>query len=335
MLRQARLTLIRVTVMLSAVTIVPCMLASSGACQYAYLDTNEDTYATGLDVLRADSINVVDVWLDTDSNGDGSPARGSSEENELMTFNSYEIILRAEGGTVEFGTFTNLQPTMQHAVDSHKNDTEMHVGFVGMEILPPGKYHLGRVAVRVTGGSPSLSFGSHSIVDPHAHTSFGSKWLGIDDDNTLKLSDGSASASSQAGSVRAENDAEREAYRRSLKGDWKDTSTLRAATAQIAGSFQSSKDPTRVAFGAWVEGTGKDLKLRVSTTRVGQLRMSLFDVRGRLVKSANFGGAVAGGVYEWNLGPGSNTRKGISSGVYFYRVTAEEGTKQGRVVLVR
>jgi hypothetical protein len=154
--------------------------------QYLYLDANGDGVHTASDALSPGAPTTIDVWIDTDSNRDGSPAVCPSGDGDL-TINSYEVILRAANGTVAWGSFTNLQPDFVTSFGQSSSTTDLYAGFGGGVILPPGLYHLATLQVSIASGTPSLAVGSSTPLGSTFLTSFGSRCSGNDLDNTLKL----------------------------------------------------------------------------------------------------------------------------------------------------
>jgi len=73
------------------------------ACaQYMYLDAGGDGSSTSADSVRAPGKTVVDVWLRTDQNRDGSAVHCASGESRALAY-SYEFNLEAIGGTLSWG----------------------------------------------------------------------------------------------------------------------------------------------------------------------------------------------------------------------------------------
>jgi hypothetical protein len=286
-----------------------------------YLDGNGDGASSSQDVVTTAGVSTVDIWIETDRNANGAAARTSVERSNL-TINSYEFILNAEGGRVKFVGFVNQQPTMNLQIETTSSDTEFHTGFAGAEILPPGKYLLGSLSYQVIEGSPKLVFAATSSLDPRAHTSFGSKLRGMDEDNTLKLS------SPQTLTASAESHG-------TVAGDWTDTGFLgqSAVTPQMAaGMAWKSAD---ALFSARIVGSGQagSLSLRVTTTKPGPVKVNLFDVTGRLVRSLS-DGHLSARTHEFMF-EGTRDSRRLSAGVYFYRVQSSEGELTGRFVIVR
>jgi len=303
---------------LGAIATLTALLSGPRAeAQYLYLDADGDGRATASDQVRMDGDHTVEVWLQTDTGPDGSPARASADRS-LLTINSYEFILQAQGGKVQFGEYTNLQPTMDLPLTQGRSSTEIHVGFAGSEILPPGKYHLGTLHYRVTEGTPSLSFASSSTLDGTFGTSFGSRYEGLDGDNTLKLgvSSGAATRTKQP----------------AASGDWSDASGLSADADAVSKAAAANSPPTARFGAAIVRRQNGALALRVSTTRPGAYVVRVFDVRGRLVQSLQ--GNPEPSSQEFELGIGSRGHA-IAAGVYFYRLSAPEGKLEGRFVLMK
>src|SRR5881409_745642 len=81
---------------------------SQSRAQYLFADTNGDGVSTTADRLNPTGEKSVTIWLQTDRNKDGSPARNSVDPSRPLTFFSYEFILHATDGTIKWGTYTNL-----------------------------------------------------------------------------------------------------------------------------------------------------------------------------------------------------------------------------------
>lgn len=162
------------------------LLAAPATAQYIYLDANGDGVNTSADLLSATGTTTLDVWLSTDKMRDGSAA--ACPTGEELTINTYEFILRATNGQMNWGSYTNLIVDNTLSFGLGSSATEYHNGFGGGPILAPGTYHLGTLQVSVALGTPSLSFASSSpTVSPYYFTSFGSQCPGVDFDNTMKF----------------------------------------------------------------------------------------------------------------------------------------------------
>jgi len=166
------------------VGVVAALAISSPAySQYMYIDTNNDGICDATDVLTPSSTSV-DVWLDTDSNGDGSPATCNTGP-ENLTMNSYEFFLRADGA-LTYGAWTDNQ-AFGTDFGTTNAGTDMYIGRGGAAVLPPGLYKLGSLAISGVGASTSLSIIAASTVNPVGFTSFGTECFGNDFDNTYKV----------------------------------------------------------------------------------------------------------------------------------------------------
>jgi hypothetical protein len=164
---------------------VVAALAISGPAysQYMYLDVNGDQICDATDVLTP-STTSVDVWLDTDSNGDGSPAACNSG-SENLTMNSYEFFLHADGA-VTYGAWADNQ-AFGTDFGTTSAGADAYIGRGGAAALAAGLYKLGTLALSGVGASTSLSIIATSSVNPVGFTSFGSECFGNDFDNTYKL----------------------------------------------------------------------------------------------------------------------------------------------------
>lgn len=160
--------------------------AGTAQAQYLYLDADGDGVHTAADRLNAGT-TTMDLWIRTNLNRDGSPATCSSAPGTSLTINSYEFILKAAGGTVSWDSFDNLQADFTTDLGTASDPTEIHTGFGGGTLLPPGTYKLGTLTVTILSGSPSLQFATTSNLSGVFLTSFGSQCPGAEFDNTLRL----------------------------------------------------------------------------------------------------------------------------------------------------
>ena len=130
---------------------------------------------------------TVDVWIDTDTNRDGSPGICPTADGAL-TINSYVINLKATGGAVSYANFVNQRPAATTTLQPFNSDqTEMTVGRGGGQIDPPGTYKLMTVTITGLSGSPMIDIAAQSTLQVVDLTRFGSKCSGNDFDNTMKL----------------------------------------------------------------------------------------------------------------------------------------------------
>jgi len=293
------------------------MLLVSGAAsaQYIFLDANGDGANSSEDCLKHDAPTTVDVWLVTNSNRDGSAVRGLASKVPMSVF-SYEFVLRAEGGEVEWGEYENLQRTMTVEFKRRENPREVYVGYGGLTRLEPGRYRLGRLRVNVMTGNPSLRFASEAAMDPSLWTSFGSENPGIEEDHTIRFG------------PLADNSVRREARR-----EWSDSDGIRSEASNMAAALQRPDGPELHAsiVQDWPNGA---TMLRVSTTRQGPLKASLFDVRGRLVGRLIEESNAMPGVRSVELGAHRGQGDRLPSGIYFYRVSSVTAEIHGKVVLL-
>ena len=161
-------------------------LTSTARAQYIYLDANGDGFNTTADVLNPSGTTTIDVWLRTNAMRDGSQGICSSDDGEL-SLRSYELVLRAQGGTLTWGSYTNRIAEFTSTVGAQYDATEYHNGFFGPDSLLPGTYLLGTLVVSVASGNPSLVPAAQTSLSSSFHTAFGSACSGLDYDNVLKL----------------------------------------------------------------------------------------------------------------------------------------------------
>ena len=98
---------------------------------------------------------------------------------------------------------------------------------------------------------------------------------------------------------------------------------LALGAAQGSGARLATKNPSRA---------GATLALRIS--RPGDVRVQLFDVRGRLVRTIDEGKYPAGErLVRWN---GQDDHgKQVGSGIYFFRVESPDGIEKQRIAVLR
>jgi len=154
--------------------------------QYMYLDSNGNGVHDIGDQVSGAGSTTVDVWLDTDSNRDGA-AVACSTGGQPINITSYTVCLKAIGGGVSWGAFTNQRPTFTSAFQVASDSTSYHNGFGGTSPLTPGAYKLATITFSVTSGTPSVTITPLLSIGGDLITSFGSECLGLDFDNTLKL----------------------------------------------------------------------------------------------------------------------------------------------------
>jgi len=165
---------------------VALVLAPPASAQYLYLDSNGDGVPTAADVLAPTGTTTVDIYLSTDHNRDGSTATCVTGDGNL-TINSYEFILKAQHGTVTWGTFTNLIAAFNVSLGLASSSTDYHNGFGSGTILSPGLYHLGTLQITAATGTPNIVVAASTSLNGGYLTSFGSQCSGNDFDNTMKL----------------------------------------------------------------------------------------------------------------------------------------------------
>ena len=168
-----------------SVLLVVLALPAPSSAQYMFLDVDGDGVRTAADVVNPTGPTILEVWLRTDTNRNGSPASCVSLDGEL-TINQYEFILHATNGTLAWTAFVNRQ-AMGVNLGVGSSPTDYHNGYGGGAILPPGTYHLASVTVEVATGTPSISIEPATPLSGVFLTGFGSRCSGNDMDNLLKL----------------------------------------------------------------------------------------------------------------------------------------------------
>lgn len=160
--------------------------------QYMFLDANGDGVNDDSDRIDQSGATTLDLWVDTAKNRDGSAVTCDTDPNSGVTVFSWEIVLRAVGGTLEWGPLDNILAISPlracFATDSDTTDPVWyHNGWGGYYVSDPGRYHLARFSVRVLTGNPSIIFVPLNPSQPNDLTSLGTLCLAREQDNTYKL----------------------------------------------------------------------------------------------------------------------------------------------------
>ena len=165
--------------------LVSCMCSyRTAVAQYLFIDTDGDSTHTLADHLQVNSPTRLDVWLQTDRNRDGSAVVcGTASAVSLLT---YEILLRATGGSVVWGNYVNEQTSMNRLALA-RSSSDLYVAFGGVTPLQPGKYKLGWLDVTALAASVSVGFCVSTQLSGEFTTAFGSECAGVDGDHTMQL----------------------------------------------------------------------------------------------------------------------------------------------------
>jgi len=297
-------------IILACALVLTILAPSNLRAQYLYMDSNGNGIHDSGDRVKKKGTTTVDVYLISNANRNGSVATCDNNwvtpeypgSTPLQVF-SGSLAFKAVGGTVTWGEFTRFPETFFFVYSLMSTDTEHHV-FVsskpGEGWLEPGRVYLGRLEVRVASGAPSLEF------EPEIHradgntetTSFGSRCLGYDFDNTYKLG-----------------------------SDFNDTDGLAApgspSSVSSAGAVVVSPNPMNPTA-----------KFAFATSRTGPVRVQLFDVRGQLARTV-VDAVMPAGSHEVILDGKDNHGRGLGSGVYLYRLESADGMSVGRLTIMR
>ena len=295
--------LIRFVTLLSAVFLV-LLSPNPLRAQYLFMDSNGNGIHDSGDRVKKKGITLVDIYLTSNANRDGSVAvcdntSPDQPPNNSMQVFSFSLAFKAVGGTVSWGSFTRIPAGFNFLGTWFTSDTEHHVSYSGaFPGIGPGKLYLGRLELQVLSGAPSIGF-EPTICRPDGFcelTGFGTPCLGKDFDNTYKLGSDFV-------------DADGLAPQGSPNG-----------AAAVVVSPNPMNPMAHFAF---------------ETTKVGPVRVRLFDLSGRLVRTVVDAASMPAGRHELFL-DGRNDRGGVlSSGVYFYRLESVEGSSTGRVTINR
>ena len=183
------LHLVRALPLLLAATF---LLTAPARAQYIYLDSNGDGVHTSADVLHGSGPTVVDIWLDTAHNRDGSPTTCVLEPETPLTIFSYAVDLSAVGGHVGYASYTNRVAEMgpvgfAYPADSVNYSTGAFFTPTSL-VLPAGKYHLGTLILYAGSGTPSIQIvPGRDLTVFFDMTEFGSICPGYEFANTIAL----------------------------------------------------------------------------------------------------------------------------------------------------
>jgi len=150
-----------------------------------YLDSNGDGVRTAADKLHPVKPTVVDIWLDTAHNRNGSATSCHLNPATPLDMFSYVVNLKASGGTVSYSSYTNRAPGFLLLYTQPSDETQFTTGLMAgnpSPSLPPGKYLLGTLTITVSTADPSVQIVPRLFID---NTSFGSHCE--DDANTITL----------------------------------------------------------------------------------------------------------------------------------------------------
>jgi len=154
------------------------ILVQPAAAQYMYLDSNGDGVHDANDRMNKSTPTPFDVWLDTDSNRNGSP--GTCEVGSgALDMSHYEFVLQCVGGAITWGSFTNQIPSFGFSLVRDSRDTTgtafYHNGYGGLTPQPPGLYKVASMIATVAAGSPAVEIIVKHPINRTSRTSFGSE----------------------------------------------------------------------------------------------------------------------------------------------------------------
>ncbi|HSQ59634.1 MAG TPA: T9SS type A sorting domain-containing protein [Acidobacteriota bacterium] len=271
--------------------------AVSAPAQHMFLDTNGDAVHDEQDFLSP-ATTTIDVYLDTNHRRDGSDATRPTEPYLPLTINSYEVVFRVMSGSLTYGAWTDAMGYYIKHADA-QDGTDRHIGWGSPTFRDPGRYRLGALSVSGVTSDATLDIVPTTSLGGYGHTMFGSGCFGNDFDNTLKLG-----------------------------SDWFDTDgTTPGGDAPRPGAALSaalSPNP--------IHPSGS---LTFLTTVPGRVRVSLFDLQGRLVRRHLEDANSPAGRHDVTIDGLGDDGAILPSGVYFYRIEAVEGTEVGRVIVAR
>ena len=171
---------------------IALLLASPAGAQYMFLDSNGDGAHTAADEVHAIGPTVINIWLDTAHNRDGSGTICQYEPEKPLTLFAYHVNLEATGGTVGYSAYTNLVSQMGPVSSPFPSDSVNFASGLFFTptslVLPAGRYLLGTLTVYAGSGTPSLQIAPGDFNGPGREmTEFASLCGGSLYPNTLVL----------------------------------------------------------------------------------------------------------------------------------------------------
>lgn len=151
--------------------------------QFMYLDSDGDGLYTVSDILDPAS-SVVDVWLDTSRQSDGSAAACNSS-SAALTVGSYSFILMAMG-PLTYGVWQDDLGFTLNPIDLVSQEW-CYISRGSDVRLPAGRYKLGTLSVSGVSAGSYLFIVDDSPVWPDARTAFGTDCEGSGGDNLYVL----------------------------------------------------------------------------------------------------------------------------------------------------
>jgi len=171
--------------------ILALAVAPPASAQYIYIDTNGDGFNSWNDSLNTVGNTAVDIWINIGANRNGSS--GGCNKPGLVSFS---LIIKAVGGTMTWGAFTNAMGPAS-GPPSVSTPTEYHIAValadsagIDRTQLPLGMYKLGTLNVSIASGNPCLDFATSTTMSPRHKTSYGMGCHGQKFDNTNRLGPG-------------------------------------------------------------------------------------------------------------------------------------------------
>ncbi len=152
-------------------------LTLPASAQYMYLDSNGNGIHDSADRMNKSTPTTIDVWLDTDSNRDGSP--GTCEVGTgALDMSHYEFVLHSVGGTITWGPMSNLIGIFTQNLARDGRDSTgtvyYHNGWGATASQPPGLYKVASLTATVATGSPRIDIIDKHNINKTGRTSFGS-----------------------------------------------------------------------------------------------------------------------------------------------------------------
>ena len=160
-----------------------CFVPASA--QYMYLDANGNGVHDGEDMLNPNGVpTLVDVYVITNQNRDGSTAVCNTDPSVPLGIGSYVVTLEVSGGTVTYSHFVNRMGST-HFTELNPDNIHYQNGYGG-SLLAAGVYRVCSLTITGLSGSPQVRI-VDGLTGSYEVTSFGTPCGGSGFDNTYRL----------------------------------------------------------------------------------------------------------------------------------------------------
>src|SRR6266571_5391150 len=282
-------------------------LAQDASAQYMYLDSNGNGVRDAGDRMSQNGDStLVDIWLNTNTNRDGSAAVCNMDTATPLSFNHYFINIQAVGGTVDYRDFIprTLPDPIPGVVDPG-DGVRFGAGFSSPYYYAAGLYRLGTLTITGFTGTPQINIVDSWSASPYL-TSFGTPCVGNAFDNEYKL-DGPTTRGYQ------------------VTADWFDADGLPAAIVTAVHTDFESGGAAPILARAYPNPFNPETAIKYTVTSAGPVTLRIFSTDGRLVRTLKQDEMTVAGTDEVAWNGTDDQGRHVSSGIYFVRTSQKTG----------